>query len=238
MTVSPDAASARSPGRGAEPSATSSGGGPEPYATSSGGGPEPYATSSGGGPEPYATGVLIPVKRFDAAKLRLAPALDADARAALARNMADCVLRAAGALPVTVVCDDAGVASWAKERGVEVLWTARLGLNGAVTKGVEHLRDAGIGRVIVSHADLPFATPGSLGDLPRAGVVLVPDRHGDGTNVASVPTDAEFPWSYGPGSFARHRDAAVALGLALMVVRDLDLGWDVDTPADLTPAPS
>lgn len=182
--------------------------------------------------------VLIPVKRFDAAKLRLAPALDAPARAALARRMADCVVRAAGTLPITVVCDDAGVVAWASERGVEALWTARLGLNGAVAKGVEHLRGKGVDRVIVSHADLPFATPGSLGDLPRAGVVLVPDRHGDGTNVASVPTDAAFPWSYGPGSFARHRDAAVALGLPLTVVRDLDLGWDVDTPADLTAAPS
>lgn len=187
---------------------------------------------------PFTTGVLIPVKRFDAAKLRLAPALDADARAALARSMADCVLRAASPLPITVVCDDAGVAAWAEENGVEVLWTARLGLNGAVAKGVEHLRAVGIERVIVSHADLPFATPGSLGDLPRSGVVLVPDRHGDGTNVASVPTDADFPWSYGPGSFARHRDAAIALRLSLTVVRDLELGWDVDTPADLTPAPS
>ena len=196
------------------------------------------APTGGDGRQPPATAVLIPVKRFDAAKLRLAPALDADARAALARSMADCVLRAAEGLPITVVCDDAGVVDWAKQHGVEALWTARLGLNGAVARGVEHLRAAGIQRVIVSHADLPHATPGSLGDLPRAGVVLVPDRHGDGTNVASVPTDADFPWSYGPGSFARHRAAAIALGLAVTVIRDRELGWDVDTPADLTPAPS
>lgn len=198
--------------------------------------PAETATSAARGAE--ATGVLIPVKRFDAAKLRLAPALDARARAALARSMADCVLLAAGSLPITVVCDDAGVATWAQEHGVEVLWTARLGLNGAVARGVDHLRGVGIGRVIVSHADLPFATPGSLGDLPRAGVVLVPDRHGDGTNVASVPTSVDFPWSYGPGSFDRHRAAAVALGLEVTVVRDLELGWDVDTPADLTAAPT
>ena len=184
------------------------------------------------------TGVLIPVKRFDAAKLRLAPALDAEARAALARSMADCVLRAAGRLPVTVVCDDADVAAWAEEHGAEALWTARLGLNGAVARGVEHLRDAGMERVIVSHADLPFAAAGSLGNLPRAGVVLVPDRHEDGTNVASIPTAVDFPWSYGAGSFARHRAATLALGLALTVIRDVELGWDVDTPADLTPTPT
>jgi len=183
-------------------------------------------------------GVLIPIKRFDEAKLRLAPALDAADRAALARTMAECVLRAAAPLPVTVVCDDSEVASWAAAAGVGVLWTAELGLNGAVAKGVAHLRLAGFERVVVSHAGLPFATPGSLSNLPLGGVVLVPDRHEDGTNVASVPAHLAFPWSYGPGSFRRHQQAAMDLGLNPTVVRDEDLGWDVDTPADLVQLPT
>jgi len=182
--------------------------------------------------------VLIPVKRFDQAKLRLAPALDGPERAALARTMADCVVRAASPLPVTVVCDDKEVASWAEGAGVHVLWTAQLGLNGAVARGVEHLHESGVQRVIVAHADLPFSTPGSLAALPCTGVVLVPDRHEDGTNVASVPASAEFPWSYGPGSFGKHREAAARLGLFLTVIRDKELGWDVDTPADLATMPS
>ncbi|HUR50004.1 MAG TPA: 2-phospho-L-lactate guanylyltransferase [Acidimicrobiales bacterium] len=189
--------------------------------------------------EPWATlAVLIPVKRFEEAKLRLAPALDAADRASLARTMADCVLRAAEPLPVTVVCDDRDVASWAEAAGAQVVWTADLGLNGAVAKGVTHLAAAGFARVIVAHADLLFATPGSLGDLPREGVVLVPDRHDDGTNVASVPARIPFPWSYGPGSFGRHRRAATDLGIEPTVIRDRDLGWDVDTPADLVQMPT
>ena len=177
--------------------------------------------------------VLVPVKRFEEAKLRLAPALDGPARAALAQEMAEQVLRAAAPLPVTVVCDDQGVADWAAAAGVEVLWTAGLGLNGAVAEGVDHLRERGYGRVVVAHADLPLAVPGSLAALPRHGVVLVPDRHEDGTNVAGVPADADFPWAYGPGSFCRHREAARTLDLELTVVRDPALGWDVDTPDDL-----
>lgn len=182
--------------------------------------------------------VLIPVKRFDEAKLRLAPALASADRAALARTMAQCVLHAAAPLPVTVVCDDREVAAWAEGAGARVLWTAELGLNGAVTKGVSHLAAAGFDRVVVAHADLPFATPGSLRELPQDGVVLVPDRHEDGTNVASVPAGIDFPWSYGPGSFARHRLAAAELGLGPTVVWDRDLGWDVDTPADLAQMPT
>ncbi len=50
--------------------------------------------------------VLVPVKAFGQAKLRLAPALSPPERAALAREMATRVVRSAGRLPVAVVCDD------------------------------------------------------------------------------------------------------------------------------------
>jgi 2-phospho-L-lactate guanylyltransferase len=76
--------------------------------------------------------VLLPVKAFELAKLRLAPALDQAARAALARAMASNVVRAAGALPVSVVCDDDGVAAWAVEVGATVIWRPGRGLNAAV----------------------------------------------------------------------------------------------------------
>ncbi|MFP5327978.1 MAG: 2-phospho-L-lactate guanylyltransferase, partial [Acidimicrobiia bacterium] len=49
--------------------------------------------------------VLVPVKGFRDAKVRLAPALPADRRAALARQMGEQVIAAAQGLPVAVVCD-------------------------------------------------------------------------------------------------------------------------------------
>lgn len=179
--------------------------------------------------------VVVPVKAFSAAKVRLAPALDPAARAALARTMADHVLDAAAPLPVTVVCDDPGVASWARGRGVRVGWTPGLGLDGAVEAGVASVAAGGARRAIVAHADLPLAR-----DLPLllvggepGEVVLVPDRHDDGTNVIVVPTGAGFRFGYGPGSFSRHRAEAARLGLPVRVVRDPRLGWDVDLPGDL-----
>ncbi|MDH4171362.1 MAG: hypothetical protein OEW42_17410, partial [Acidimicrobiia bacterium] len=60
--------------------------------------------------------VLIPLKGFGVAKERLAPALDADTRARLARQMADIVVDAAAPLPVAIVTDDAEVARWADSR--------------------------------------------------------------------------------------------------------------------------
>lgn len=178
------------------------------------------------------TAVLIPVKAFAQAKRRLAPVLDDGARAELARFMATIVVRAAGDLPVVVVCDDPAVRTWAESLDVDVLWTPRRGLNGAVEAGTRHLADRGAARVVVAHADLPLAT--DLGWVAGFdGVTLVPDRHGDGTNVACVPAAIGFRFAYGPGSFLRHRTEATRLDQRLQVVWDVRLGWDVDRPEDL-----
>jgi len=183
-----------------------------------------------------ATGVLIPVKAFRDAKVRLAPALAPAQRSALARSMATGVVAAAGALPVWVVCDDDDVAQWATSVGATVLWMPERGLNRAVTEGVAALATAGVERVVVCHADLPHATTldhvsGSGGNGPD--VVLVPDRQRKGTNVVSLPTTSGFRFAYGPGSFDRHLAEATRLGLSVEVVDDPSLAWDVDVPADL-----
>ena len=182
-----------------------------------------------------ATAVLVPVKSFAAAKLRLASLLDGAEREALVRSMAATVLRAASRLPVAVVCDDAEVRDWATSLGAGVVWAPGRGLDGAVADGVAALAAGGAERVIVAHADLPLAT--DLAWVARfPGVTLVPDTCDDGTNVACVPVDAGFPFAYGPGSFARHAAATHRLGLPLRVVRDPLLGRDVDEPADLAAA--
>ena len=179
--------------------------------------------------------MLVPVKSFRTAKLRLAPALPAPERAALARAMAERVLHATGGLPCAVVCDDAEVAAWALAQGAGVVWQPGRGLNGAVQSGVTRLAGAGALQVIVAHADLPLATDVSwTAQFP--GVTLVPDRREDGTNVACVPATAGFRFAYGPGSFARHQAEARRLGLGLRIAREPQLAWDVDVPADLLPA--
>lgn len=181
---------------------------------------------------PSMPAVLVPVKAFHDAKARLAPALDAEHRARLAREMATIVVRAASPLPVYVVCDDPAVDTWARSVGAQVIWRPGHGLNGAVTDGVASLAAQGFDQVIVAHADLPHAL-----DLAWAadfvGVTLVPDRRDDGTNVASVPSNVGFTFSYGAASFAAHCAEAERLGLPLRVVREQRLGWDVDVPADL-----
>jgi 2-phospho-L-lactate/phosphoenolpyruvate guanylyltransferase len=180
--------------------------------------------------------VLVPVKAFSDAKVRLAAALTPADRAVLARSMAERVIAAARGLPVAVVCDDREVATWARGLGALVIWEPGQGLNRAVDCGVRRLQSLGVEHVTVAHADLPLAT-----DLRWVGgfvgVTLVPDRQEDGTNVIGLPTGTDFVFSYGPGSFARHVAEAGRSGLAWRVVRAPLLAWDVDSPDDLGVAP-
>jgi 2-phospho-L-lactate guanylyltransferase len=176
--------------------------------------------------------VLVPVKDFRQAKVRLAGALAPSEREALARSMAGHVVTAAHPLPVFVVCDDGAVAAWARAAGASVLWRPGLGLNGAVTSGVASLADAGLDRVIVAHSDLPLALKLDWVAMLHC-LTLVPDRRDDGTNVVCVPTKAGFTFAYGPGSFRGHAAEGRRLGLPVRVVREPRLGWDVDVPDDL-----
>ncbi len=178
--------------------------------------------------------MLIPVKAFDQAKRRLHLAMSDPERSELARAMADRVLGAAHPLPVAVVCDDTDVAAWARARGALVVWEPGRGLNGAVEAGVNHLVALGVTQVTVAHADLPRASDLALvGDA--AGITLVPDRYGNGTNVIVVPGGAGFRFSYGPGSFARHRSEAERTGIPYRILDRPDLAWDIDEPGDVVP---
>ena len=176
--------------------------------------------------------VLVPVKAFADAKRRLGSALSDSQRQRLVRDMASRVVAAGAPLPVAVVCDDPEVAEWARAHGALVVWEPGRGLNGAVEAGVEWLAGMGVQRVVVAHGDLPEAT--GLADLGHFdGVTLVPDRHGDGTNVIELTVDCGFHFSYGPGSFERHLAECRRLELAVRVLHRPSLAFDVDWPDDL-----
>ncbi len=172
------------------------------------------------------------MKAFDAAKGRLRHRLDPATRVRLARTTAATVVRAAGSLPVYVVCDDDEVAEWARDHGADVIWRPSRGLNNAVADGVAALGRLAFRPRVIAHSDLPLAR-----DLERVadplGVTIVPDRHDDGTNVLVVPVDVGFTFAYGAGSFRRHIAEAVRLDLPWRAIRDDRLGYDLDIPDDL-----
>jgi 2-phospho-L-lactate guanylyltransferase len=96
----------------------------------------------------------------------------------------------------------------------------------------------GATRVLLVPGDCPLLIPGEVDDLIRRpaadrSALIVPDRHGTGTNALLLtPPDAMAP-SFGPGSRRRHEAEARAAGLAVETVEVGSLGVDVDTSSDL-----
>jgi 2-phospho-L-lactate guanylyltransferase len=183
---------------------------------------------------------ILPVKSFGAAKQRLADALGAGARQALAQAMVSDVLaslrRTPGLDGIVVVTADRTAEAAASGGAVRVLRdTAQAGQSEAARIGIRHALNEGCGRVVLVPGDTPLVQPGELADLvaDAHGVVIVPDRHGTGTNALVLsPPDAIEP-SFGPGSFERHVAAAEAADVPHRVEEVRTLALDVDTPADL-----
>lgn len=178
--------------------------------------------------------IVVPIRSFGVAKQRLSPVTDVAARRRLMRDLAATALDACTSFPTAVVTSDLDVFDFAAGRGLTVLDDPG-SLDGAARRGQSWARELGVDRLVVLHADLPFVR--SLDALVAPGrarvAVLVPDQRRDGTPLLSIPADVSFAFAYGVGSFARHCIHAEAAGLAVDIVDDPDLGFDVDLPEDL-----
>jgi 2-phospho-L-lactate guanylyltransferase len=181
------------------------------------------------------------VKSFDAAKQRLAHMLGTGSRKALAQAMFADVLTTLRHVPgldgIAVVTADRAAESAAIAQGVVVLHdSAQAGQSAAALVGIRHALESGYDRVLLVPGDTPLIQPGELAALiagPPA-LVVVPDRHGSGTNALVLsPPDAIEP-SFGPDSFARHMAAAEAAGIPHRAAQIAGLALDVDTPDDLS----
>jgi len=201
------------------------------------------------------TAAVLPVKRFSLAKQRLGATVSDPLRLDLARAMAGDVLvalRDTTAIGLTiVVTSEPSVAAAALRLGASVVEdTADDGQSAAVTLGVARALADGFERVLCIPGDCPAMDPAELDalladrvadgldtpahpDSVSAEVVVIPDRHGAGTNgLLLTPPDAIAP-SFGPGSCERHRDLAGAAGVTCRLERPASLLLDIDTGDDL-----
>jgi 2-phospho-L-lactate guanylyltransferase len=190
------------------------------------------------------TAAILPVKHFAQAKQRLGASVADPLRLELARAMVGDVLAALTETALIectiVVTGEPSVAELAHAQGAIVLDdTARAGQSAAVNLGIERALTEGMERALCVPGDCPTLDPDELEALlsaPRNGepeVVIVPDRHGTGTNgLLLAPPDAIFP-SFGLGSCERHRELAIAAEVPWRIERPSSLLLDIDTGEDL-----
>jgi 2-phospho-L-lactate guanylyltransferase (CobY/MobA/RfbA family) len=100
---------------------------------------------------------ILPVKRLDRAKGRLAAAFNDDERLAIAGVLLECafaVLSGSAFLRWWVVTDDDAVDEQARGRGFDVVRDQGLGLNEALRIGLDDVVRAGAASVTIVPADL------------------------------------------------------------------------------------
>jgi len=183
--------------------------------------------------------VIIPVRRFEDGKTRLADVLSPAQRTQLSRLCATEVLRASSRFTRCVVSDDDDVCSWARQFGAVPVPVEVQGLNASLSAALPvivsgHSADF----VAVVHADLPLVD--GLDEVISRAVIddrplIVTDRHGDGTNVLVARADhiEAVGFHYGPGSADRHVAEFSRIGLECAVIIHDTLSIDLDTAADL-----
>lgn len=183
------------------------------------------------------------VKPFPDAKQRLAPAMSASTRHAVARAMLGDVLaslrRVRSIQAVAVVTCSTEVEAVALRSGAAVVREAAAsGQSAAAVAAIHAAQAARFQRVVLLPGDVPLLDSLELGTLldqaeeDRVAVTVVPDRHVRGTNcLVLAPPDAIAP-SFGPGSLERH--LAAAPGWSRRVGRAESLELDVDTVDDVS----
>lgn len=186
------------------------------------------------------TAAILPMKTFSAAKQRLGSLLGAGSRQALAQAMFQDVLaslrKVEGIEQIVVVASEPSVEFAADDQIVLLEDEAQDGQSPAALVGIRWAVDSGFERVLLVPGDTPLLAPAEiealLANSPEE-VVIVPDRHGTGTNGLLLRPPTAIEPSFGPDSLQRHVAAAEAAGVAHRVERLPSLAFDVDTSDDL-----
>lgn len=188
------------------------------------------------------TAAILPVKSFDQAKQRLRLGLPPSDRRALVEAMFSDALVALGRVRelerIVVVSGDRVAQRIAGGYGASVVEDDERGHNSAAALGVAAVLEKGVERALLVPGDCPMLTPADINALlahpaGARSVLVVPDRHGTGTNALLLtPPDVLAP-SFGPDSRRRHLADASAAGIAAEVVELESLALDIDTADDL-----
>jgi 2-phospho-L-lactate/phosphoenolpyruvate guanylyltransferase len=185
---------------------------------------------------------LVPLKRLDYAKTRLASVLDPQTRMRVMRALLDHTLEQVKAAPsirsVTLVSSAVEAASIAAQHGVAHFDDRGLPWNDALAAAIAEAVTSEA--VAIVSADVPLLTTDDVerfvAALTERGAVIARATDAGTNGVAMQPAGA-MPTTFGiKGSAARHAELAERSGLTPVIVDIPGLAHDLDTAEDLDEA--
>ncbi len=187
---------------------------------------------------------LVPVKEITHSKQRLAEVIDSREREGLVLAMLRDVLTA-----IRGVDEFDGVLLVSRSQEAQALardFVSDIFLDSvgsdhsrAVTEGNRYLRDRyGVKCSLAISADLPRVTSDDIRQIieHHESVSLVPNATGEGTNAVLTSPPNAITCQFGGPSLERHVASADAAGLTALIVRNANIGHDIDDPHDLEQA--
>lgn len=185
---------------------------------------------------------IVPVKRFENSKSRLASLLGLQERKTLSELMLDdtlSTLAASGCFAqVLVVTGDSRAKEIAASRGAKVIFQqSDAGVNSAVALADEYSTKAGAQATVVVPQDLPLMSAGDMADVCALAsgnrcIAICPSARFDGTNILLRKPPSAIATHYDNNSYENHMRAAKEAGLQTKTIESKNLMFDLDTPDD------
>jgi len=187
---------------------------------------------------------VVPIKRLDCAKLRLAPILGPrrEEFAFLLTCRTLDILAASGLFDgVVAVTPDPKVGAAARERGAVVIDDGGIALNDACVLGLAAVAERAADTCVLLPSDLATLSAGGVVRVLRQyermrrrhgahAIGLVRCKEGTGTNMVILNPADGFQPAFGPDSFTSHLRGASGRAFELTSAQ---VAFDIDSPADL-----
>lgn len=186
---------------------------------------------------------IVPAKPLRTGKSRLAGVLTEEQRAELNRRLFLHTIQTLRRLypqieQVLVTSRDPAILALARRNGARTVQEeSTSGLNIALARATFIAQERYTRGVLILPVDLPMLQPEDIQEILKQGeeapvVVIVPDRHENGTNALLISPPGLIAYDFGPGSFRRHCERARAAGATLKVLHLPRLALDLDDAED------
>lgn len=185
--------------------------------------------------------VIIAVKSFRNAKLRLSHILDSGQRYELSKLMLTDMLKvlkdSETVSAVTLISSEPATEALCREFGIELIQTNEdSGYSEDATQAIAKVQENSNELIAILPADLPHITTADIEEMRQSykeGLVLYPAEFDGGTNALIFTPPLPLELCFGTDSCKRFRQSAISAKVPFTVVRNQGVARDMDRLEDL-----